>query len=430
ATIIALIGFMEAYAIAKYISASTKDKISVNQELIGQGLANFVGSFFKSFPVSGSFSRSAVNFQSGAKTGMANVISASFVIITLFLVGPLLYYLPRAVLSAIVITAVISLVKPKHFIEIWKTNRNDGIVALSTFALSFIMKPDYAIFIGVFLSLSLFLLRSLHPKISRLSRDPKKELFVDADEYNLPTCPQITLLRPDSSIYYANAENIFSDIKLELDRAKDTKYLVIDAESINYLDATAIDVLGDFLDNMRSRNVSLVFVNLKPQLKEIMQRSGILSKIGEENFIASKGEAVRLLFEKIDHEYCKTVCPNAVFQECKTVKEVPEMKSADISIKELFEQLSEQESIDVFLSKRYESVLIKRDGLELELRKEDFLTDGKELYLPLSLKLKQNGVGTNLGKICKDSCKMKNGFVLLGNNIKDASKAIQEILIQ
>ncbi|MEN3034621.1 MAG: sulfate permease [Aquificaceae bacterium] len=429
ATIIALIGFMEAYAIAKYISASTKDKISVNQELIGQGLANFVGSFFRSFPVSGSFSRSAVNFQSGAKTGMANVISASFVITTLFLAGPLLYYLPRAVLSAIVITAVISLVKPGHFLQIWRTNRNDGIVALSTFALSFIMKPDYAIFIGVFLSLSLFLLRSLYPKVSRLSKEPKKEVFVDADEYNLPVCPQITILRPEASIYYANAENIFSEIKNQLDSAKDTKYLVIDAESMNYLDATATDVLEDFLDSLRSRGVSLVFVNVKPQLGEVMKRSGILAKIGEKNFISSKGEAVRVLFEGIDHQYCKSVCPNAVFQECRSVKEVPEMKTAEISIKELFEELSERD-VEVFLSKRYESIVIRRKGLELELRREDFHTDGKDFYLPSSINLKQNGSVTNLGKVCKENFRMINGFILLGEDIKTVSESISEIMNQ
>jgi len=108
AFIVALVGFMEAYAIAKFIASQTKQKIDVNQELIGQGLANLVGSFFKSFPVSGSFSRSAVNFQAGAKTGMANIISASFVLATIFFVAPLLYYLPRAVLSAVVITAVVN----------------------------------------------------------------------------------------------------------------------------------------------------------------------------------------------------------------------------------------------------------------------------------------------------------------------------------
>ncbi len=299
AFIVALVGFMEAYAIAKFIASQTKQRLDVNQELIGQGLANTIGSFFKSFPVSGSFSRSAVNFQAGAKTGMSNIISASFVILTLLLAGPLLYYLPRAVLSAIVITAVTSLIKPYQFIHLWKTNRYDGISAIATFALSFIMKPDYAIFIGIFLSLSLFLWISLHPRIVIMARDPVSSTFVNAQANGLPTCPQIETVRPEASFYYANVENILTEISQIAKEKPALKHLVIDGESINYMDGTALELLHDFHQDLKKRGIRLVFVNVKGPVQEAMLRSGFLQELGKENILPSKGYALGYLFKSI-----------------------------------------------------------------------------------------------------------------------------------
>ncbi|WP_143045247.1 SulP family inorganic anion transporter, partial [Acinetobacter baumannii] len=338
------------------------------QELIGQGLANLVGSFFKSFPVSGSFSRSAVNFQAGAKTGMANIISASFVIATIFFVAPLLYYLPRAVLSAVVITAVVDLLKPKYFVHLWKTNKYDGISAISTFALSFIMKPDYAIFIGVFLSLSLFLWRSLYPRIVRMSRDPVSKTFVNAETNNLPTCPQIEMVRPEASFYYANTENILEEIKEMIEQKPALKHLVIDCESVNYMDGTALDALSDFLEDIRKRGINLVFVNVKGPVEEVMRRSGFLEKLGKQNLMPSKGYAVGELFKSIDHEYCAKVCPHAVFNECYTVKEYVKFEPAKNPIRDIYEAFSNYEDIEVYAGRAYRNLILRSDGKEIELK--------------------------------------------------------------
>ncbi|MFN4012715.1 MAG: SulP family inorganic anion transporter [Aquificaceae bacterium] len=429
AFIVALVGFMEAYAIAKFIASQTKQKLDVNQELIGQGLANIMGSFFKSFPVSGSFSRSAVNFQAGAKTGMSNIISASFVILTLLLAGPLLYYLPRAVLSAIVITAVISLIKPYQFIHLWKTNRYDGISAIATFALSFIMKPDYAIFIGIFLSLSLFLWRSLHPRIVIMARDPVSSTFVNAEANGLPTCPQIEIVRPEASFYYANVENILTEISQIAKEKPALKHLVIDGESINYMDGTALELLHDFHQDLKKMGIRLVFVNVKGPVQEAMLRSGFLQELGKENILPSKGYALGYLFKSIDHEYCAKVCPYALFKECYTVKDYVKFEVAENPIKEIYEHLSTYEEIEVYVGKAYGTLLVKSDGNELEFNKKDFYTDGKAIYAPSTKIVKKDGEFISLGNLClaKDWV-MKNGFVYLGKDVKEVAESLIKIV--
>ncbi|MFN3947306.1 MAG: SulP family inorganic anion transporter, partial [Aquificaceae bacterium] len=429
AFIVALVGFMEAYAIAKFIASQTKQKLDVNQELTGQGLANLVGSFFKSFPVSGSFSRSAVNFQAGAKTGMANIISASFVILTLLLAGPLLYYLPRAVLSAIVITAVISLVKPHQFIHLWKTNRYDGISATATFALSFIMKPDYAIFIGIFLSLSLFLWRSLYPRIVRMSRDPVSSTFVNAEANGLPTCPQIEIVRPEASFYYANVENILAQIREIVEEKPALKYLVIDGESINYIDGTAIEVLHDFHQDLKKKGIRLVFVNVKGPVEEVMLRSGFLEELGKENLLPSKGYALGYLFKGIDHQYCAKVCPYALFNECYTVKDYVKFEPAENPIRDVYEYLSTYEEVDVYVGKAYSTLLVKSDTNEVELNKKDFYTDGKALYVPSTKIVKRKGEFLSLGTFCSSKeCVMKNGFIYLGKDVKEIAESLMKMV--
>ncbi|RMH01582.1 MAG: SulP family inorganic anion transporter [Aquificota bacterium] len=429
AVVVGVVGYMEAYAIAKLIASQSKQKIDTNQELIGQGLSNIIGSFFKSFPVSGSFSRSAVNFKAGAKTGLSNVISALFVIATLFIFAPLLYYLPRAVLSAIVISAVVGLIDPKKFLHTWKTNRYDGITALSTFALSFIMKPDYAIFIGIFISLSLFLWRSLHPRMVRLARDPATRTFVNAQTYNIPTCPQMEVVRPEASIYYANVENIVESLQDVMEEKKALKHLIIDCESVNYMDGTAVEVLEGFIQESRKKGVNIAFVNLKAPVYETMKSSGLADLIGSENILPSKGYAVGVLFRRIDHDYCKRECPYALFDECYTVKDYIKIQKADhIDLRVLYELLSEREDLDVYAGKRYSRLIVKGPNSEIELKGEDFYADELGRYYLSNSKLVKIGDAlVPLGQACKE-CELLNGYVLLGKELREVAQNIAKIV--
>ncbi|MCP4599341.1 MAG: hypothetical protein GY847_02185 [Proteobacteria bacterium] len=174
AIIISLLGFMEAISIAKAMAARTRQKLDPNQELIGQGLANIVGCFGQSYAVSGSFSRSAVNFQSGGKTGLSNVFSSFFVMIVLLFLSGGLYHLPQAVLASVIIMAVVGLLNLKGFVHAWQTSRFDGMVSIITFVGTFIFAPhlEWGICIGVVLSLGGYLYRTMRPSVISLAPHP------------------------------------------------------------------------------------------------------------------------------------------------------------------------------------------------------------------------------------------------------------------
>ncbi len=426
--VIAIIGFMEAYAIAKTMAAQTKFKLDVDQELVGQGLANLVNSFIKGYPVSGSFSRSAVNFLAGAKTGLSSVFTSVFVIVTLFFLAPLLYNLPRAVLAAIVIVAVIGIVKPKAFVQLYKTNPHDGMVAIVTFASSFIMKPDYAIFIGIVLSLVLFLWRSMHPRLVILTRDPKTRTFVNSELFGLPGCPQILFIRPDASLYFANAEHIIEAVEMQIKRREDSlKFLIIDGESINHIDATAVDILTEFIEGLESKGIRVYFVNLKTPVREILSRAGIFEVIGDDRVVPSKGSVIQKLFELIDHRYCKEECPYAVFDECYKVKEFVKLKTPDKGlIKKIYSELSAEPGIKTYIGDGDSSILIAVGKRMFEFVKEDFYEDERgRIYITPTKILTVNGKMITLGQLArKMGFKILNGNPLLGKKADEIASSL------
>ena len=175
AIIISLLGFMEAIAIAKAMAAKTGQRLDPNQELIGQGLSNIIGAIGKSYPVSGSFSRSAVNLQSGAVSGLSSVITSLVVIVTLLFFTPLLYHLPQAVLASVIMMAVIGLVNVTGFIHAWRAQWYDGAISIITFIATLALAPhlEKGIYIGVFLSLAVFLYKSMRPTVSSLAKHEK-----------------------------------------------------------------------------------------------------------------------------------------------------------------------------------------------------------------------------------------------------------------
>lgn len=177
AVVVAMVSFAETYSVGKSISSKTKQKLDVNQEFIGQGVANFVGSFFQCYPSSGSFSRSAINFATGAKTGVASVFTSLAVIVTLLLLTPMLTYIPKAALAALVINAVLMLFHPREVLNLWRVNRYDGIVALVVFSLSLLTKPDYALLLGILMSLMFFLWKTMRPRIVRVSKTRDEHVF-------------------------------------------------------------------------------------------------------------------------------------------------------------------------------------------------------------------------------------------------------------
>jgi len=321
AIVIAMVSFAETYSVGKAISSETKQKLNVDQEFIGQGLANMIGSFIQSYPVSGSFSRTAINFASGAKTGISSAVSSLSVVLSLLFLTPLFTYIPKAALAALVISAVLLLFHPKEVFKLWKMNRHDGIVAITVFILSLLAKPDYALLIGVMISLVFFLWKTMHPRIIRITKDPQHNMFVNADAHEKPSCPQILHLSSDNVIYFANAEYTVEHILEKLDEMDSpVKYLLLDLQAMGFVDITGIDELRLLLEEAKSRGVAVAFMGIHKPVMETFRQSGFIQAIPPDLIIENRAKAITVLFEKIDHDYCKDQCPYIVFNECPDVK--------------------------------------------------------------------------------------------------------------
>lgn len=321
AIVIALVSFAETYSVGKAISGETKQKLDVDQEFIGQGLANLVGAFFQSYPVSGSFSRSAINFSAGAKTGIASTISSFGVIIALLFLTPLLTHIPKAALAALVISAVLLLFHPREVFALWRMNRHDGIVAVTVFVLALLTKPDYALLIGVVASLMFFLWKTMHPRIVRVSRDPELKMFVNADALDKPSCPQMLQLRSDNSIYFANAEYTVEHILERLDEQETpVRYLLLDFQAMGFIDVTGVDELRTLLEEVRSRGMDMALMEVHQPVMAVLQSTGFLQALQPDHVLQKRGDAIGFLFQQLDHGYCRKTCPHRLFIECATVK--------------------------------------------------------------------------------------------------------------
>jgi SulP family sulfate permease len=309
AMVISLVGFMEAISIAKAIAARTRQRLDPNQELIGQGLANLAGSFTQCFPASGSFSRSAVNFQAGARSGLASVVSAGIVMLTLLFLTPLLYHLPQAVLAAIIVAAVFSLVNLEAIRHAWRAQRHDGLAGALTFVAALALAPhlDIAIFAGAGLSILLFLYRSMRPRVAVLGRHPDGTLR-DAALHALPLGEHVIATRFDGQLYFANVP-YFEDSLLDIAaRFPKARYVLIVAEGINQMDASGDEVVRRLVERLRANGVTLAFSGLKKQVLDVMRATGTLEHIGAENIFAHEDSALAALAERLQS---KPVSPAA-----------------------------------------------------------------------------------------------------------------------
>lgn len=304
AIVISLVGFMEAISIAKAMAAKTKDHIDPNQELIGQGLGNIAGSFFQSYPASGSFSRSAVNLGAGAKTGFSSVVTAAVVVITLLFLTPLLYHLPKAVLAAVIMMAVFGLINMSAVKHAWRTNVHDGIASIVTFVatLGFAPHLDKGIIVGAGLALGLYLYRTMKPRVALLGRYPDgtlRDLHVNP---NLAQDEDIVVLRFDGSLYFANV-SYFEDTILEaLSENHEVKYILVVGDGINQLDASGEEVVHHLIDRLKDNGVTLVFSGLKKQILDVMNNSHLMDVLGQENFFATEDMALEDIYRRLGKE--------------------------------------------------------------------------------------------------------------------------------
>jgi SulP family sulfate permease len=312
---ISLIGFMEAISIAKAMAAKTRQRLDANQELIGQGVANITGSFFQSYPASGSFSRSAVNINAGAVSGFSSVVTGVIVVVTLLWLTPLLYHLPQATLAAVIMMAVVGLINFKAIKHAWQAHPHDGIVAVTTFVLTLALAPhlDKGILVGAGLALILYLYRTMQPRVAVLARHPDGTLR-DADTFGLETCKEISMIRFDGQLYFANT-SYFEDKVMERIALKgELKYVIVVGDGINQVDATGEEMLAHLAERLDKAGIALLFTGLKKQVLDTFQRTGLYEKIGERRFFRTEDQALDYAWQQLGDNHdancpLNIVCP-------------------------------------------------------------------------------------------------------------------------
>jgi SulP family sulfate permease len=299
ALIVSILGFMESISIAKSLALKSGEKIDANQEFIGQGLANITTASVQGYPVAGSFSRSAVNFQAGAQTGISSVITGLCVLLTLLFFTPLLYHLPQSVLSAIIITSVINLINFDKIKQVFTVIRSDGIIAFITFAITLFYAPhlDKGILIGVGLSLAYYVYTRTKPNLVHFTAN-KAGKIIEIHKKGTKTCKHITILRFDGSLFFANAvylENQIADILAS--KHKEVRYIILDAQGINYIDSSGIEAIDTLQKELHESGKEILYVRVKDEIMEKIKKTDTYKKI-RHNLYESRTMAVRAIYEK------------------------------------------------------------------------------------------------------------------------------------
>jgi len=292
---ISLIGFMESIAIAKQIASEKHYEIDSNRELIALGAANLVGAFFKAMPVTGGFSRTAVNNEVGAKTGLSGIVTALVVAIVLLFFTPGLYYLPKAILGAVIMVAVFGLVDFSEVRHLWRVKKDDLGLLLITFMATLTIGVKEGIFLGVVLSMVWFVIKTTRPHYAILGKIPGRTDYRDERIKGTESSGDVLVIRFDSQFYYGNVTFLKETLrKTEQKRELPLKWVVIDAGSINQLDSSADSALHELLRDYRNRSIGLCFAHVKNPVLKVMKRSGFYNALGKENFFENVHDAVQM----------------------------------------------------------------------------------------------------------------------------------------
>ncbi len=295
---ISLVAFMESMAVAKAFAKQNRYEVDPNQELVGLGLANIGGAFFQGYPVAGGFSRTAVNASAGSNTLLSSLVTAGLVTIALLFLTPLFYYLPKAVLAAIIMVAVFGLIDVDEVKHLWKVKHSDLALLVLTFVATLTIGIEEGIAIGVLASLGWFVVRTTRPHTAVLGRVDKTQSYRNVENYPEATLfEKVLIIRMDAQFYFGNVTFLKDHLKQLEKTHGPLEHVIIDCSAINQLDSSADEALHEILHDYRRRGVELHLANVKRPAFEVMQRSGFVDAAGAESFFLTVHDAVQHVSE-------------------------------------------------------------------------------------------------------------------------------------
>jgi SulP family sulfate permease len=313
---VALLGLIEAVSISRAVATKSSQRINANQEFIGQGLSNIAGSFFSSYAGSGSFTRSGINYEAGAKTPLSAIFAACILMVIVLLIAPLTAYLPVAAMGGVILLVAYNLIDFHHIKGILTLSKSESSILLITFFATLFLELEFAIYIGVLLSLVFFLAKTSTPQIPTLTVDntPSRKL-INIQKKPLKQCPQLKIIRIDMSIYFGSINHIQDRVSHIMDNERIYHILIV-ATGVNFIDLAGAEGLVAENSKLTRMGGGLYFVGLKSSVYEFAAKSGFIRRIGKDHFFDSKTDAIHSIFDHLDRQICKT-CQSLIFSECQ-----------------------------------------------------------------------------------------------------------------
>ena len=316
---IALLGLIEASSIGRSIATKSNQRINPSQEFIGQGTSNIVGSFFSGYASSGSFTRTGVNFESGARTPLSAILAALFLMVIVLLVGPLISYLPYAAMAGIILIVAYNLIDFQSIKKTFIYSKSESVIFTATFLSTLLFELEFAIYLGVLLSLMLFIAKTSAPEVHTLAfgSPPGEDIrkLQSIRKTPLVQCPQLKIIRIDMSIYFGSINHIQKQISQIVDNQRIYHILIV-ASGVNFIDLAGIEGLLIEHRRLKALNGDLYLVDVKSSTYEFMEKVNFVNEIGRENFFESKEEAIHIVYDRLDRSKCEK-CQALVFKECQ-----------------------------------------------------------------------------------------------------------------
>jgi len=349
AVAITAIGLVEAMSIARSISSQSGQRLDSNQEFIGQGLANIAAGLLSGYPVSGSLTRTAVNFDAGARTRLASVFSGVFVLIGMLALAPFAAYVPRAALSGVLILTAYSMIDRTEIVRILRGARADGIIMIVTFLATLLLHLEFAVLIGILLSFAVYIMRTSVPRVTSVLPDRSFRHF-DPQGEKAP-CPQLGLLEISGDLYFGAVSHVEKTVRKHLARYPSQRFLLLRMHSVTHCDFSGIHSLETILYMVRDRGGDLFLVRVRQPVLDLMKSTGFWSSLGQDHFLDEDQAISHLFYKVLDPAVCIYECETRAFKECQNLPkqtyplglpiytDIPAGLVTGISPQELWDQL-------------------------------------------------------------------------------------------
>jgi len=315
ALVVTMLALTEAVSIARSVAVKSEQRIDGNQEFIGQGLSNFIGSFFSGYAASGSFNRSGVNYASGAKTPLAAVFASIFLVLVLLLVAPLAAYLPNAAMAGLLFLVAWGLIDFHHISSIAKASRAESVILWVTL-IGTLINLEKGIFFGILLSLMFYLYRTSRPQVQAVVPDPEPGSYHYISAEGHPECPQLKMVRINGSIFFGAVDHVQQSLHEIGEHDPQLKHVLVVASGVNFIDIAGAEMLAQEARRREKIGGGLYFYRIKESVCGTLRKGPYIRDVGDENIFPTKSRPIETIYGKLDSDICRN-CQARIFPECQ-----------------------------------------------------------------------------------------------------------------